>query len=200
MKIARTLTAAAVSFASWQAGILACSASDAQEASANATNPLTADPDLAIFTFIIFILLLVVLYVLAWKPLMAGLDQRESSIAQLIDEAKLNNEQAEERLQQYEQKLATAAQEAQEYMEKAKRDAQATGEALIADARAEADRERQRAVNDITLAKNSALQEIASQSTDLAFSLARKMIQKEQKPEDHAALIRESLDQFPSEN
>ena len=44
------------------------------------------------------------------------------------------------------------------------------------------------------------MQEIADQSANLAFTLARKLIQKELKPEDHAALIRESLEQFPSEN
>ena len=43
-------------------------------------------------------------------------------------------------------------------------------------------------------------QEIADQSAKLAFMLARKLIRKELKPEDHTALIRESLEQFPSEN
>ena len=65
---------------------------------------------------------------------------------------------------------------------------------------ATAERERQRALSDITAAKNAAVQEIADQSADLAFTLARKLIQKELNPEDHAALIRESLEQFPSEN
>ena len=55
-------------------------------------------------------------------------------------------------------------------------------------------------LTDIATAKNAAVQEIAEQSADLAFTLARKLIQKELNPDDHAALIRESLDQFPSEN
>lgn len=199
MKILRTMTVATALFASWQAATLSALASGG-EADANATNPLTGDPDLAIFTGIIFVVLLAVLYALAWKPLMAGLDQRESSIADMIADAKRGSDEAAKKLEQYEQKLAAAAIEAQEIVEKARRDAHTAGEKLIADAHSGADRERQRAVSDITAAKNAALQEIADQSTDLAFNVARKLIQKELNPADHAALIRESLEQFPSEN
>ena len=117
----------------WQAGLLPALASES--ADPNATNPLTIDPDLAIFTGIIFLCLLVVLYVLAWKPLMAGLDQRERSIADMIDDAKRGSEEAAKKLEQYEQKLAAAAVEAQEIVEKARRDAHTAGEKLIADAR-----------------------------------------------------------------
>jgi len=56
------------------------------------------------------------------------------------------------------------------------------------------------ALADIEAAKNTAVQQIADQSTKLAFALARKLIHKELRPEDHTALIRESLEQFPSEN
>lgn len=198
MKIFQYLTLTIAWVAAWQWELLPAIAADT--ADPHATNPLTIDPDLAVFTGIIFLVLLAVLYMMAWKPLMAGLDQRERSIADMIDDAKRGSEEAAKKLEQYEQKLAAAAVEAQEIVEKARRDAGAAGEKLIADARAEADRERQRALTDITTAKNAAVQEIADQSADLAFTLARKLIQKELNPQDHAALIQESLQQFPSEN
>ncbi len=199
MKILRILALASVLFGAWQWGMMPACASGGG-AGSNATNPLTIDPDLAIVTAIIFLCLLGVLSVFAWKPLMAALDQREQSIADMIDNAKRGAEEAAKKLGQYEQKLAAAAVEAQEIVEKARRDATTAGEKLITDARAEAERERHRALADITSAKNAAVQEIADKSADMAFSLARKLIQKELKPEDHAALIRESLEQFPSEN
>ena len=90
--------------------------------------------------------------------------------------------------------------EAQSVIAQARRDATAAGEQLISDAHEDANRERQRALADIETAKNAAVQEIADQSAKLAFTLARKLIHKELKPEDHTALIRESLEQFPSEN
>ncbi len=188
--------AATALLAGWQAGMLPALGAG----NSSSGNPLTGDPDLAIFTFIVFVLLLAVLYAMAWKPLMAGLDQREKSIADMIDSAKSSSDEAAKKLEQYEQRLSAAAVEAQEIVDQARRDAETAGEKLITEARAGAERERQRALTDITAAKNAAVQEIADQSAGLAFSLARKLIQKELNPEDHAALIRESLQQFPSEN
>jgi F-type H+-transporting ATPase subunit b len=197
MKIMRTITAAVTLLASSQLDLLVAQAA---EGSSNATNPLTVDPDLAIFTAVIFLLLLVVLYVLAWKPLMAGLDQREQSIADMIEDAKRSAEDAARKLEQYEQQLASAAAEAQGMVAQARRDASQAGEKLIAEARSDAERQRQRALADIEAAKNTAVQQIADQSANMAFALARKLIQKELNPADHAALIREALEQFPSEN
>ena len=200
MRLSRFFTSASVLFGAWQGGTLMAWASEAAGASNSSVNPLSIDPDLAWFTLVVFVLLLMVLTKFAWKPLMKGLEQREQTIANMIDEAKRNNEEAAAKLRAYEQKLAEAATEAHEVMLQARRDAVAAGEKLLEDARAGADRERQRALTDIETAKNAAVQHIADQSANLAFSLARKLIHKELRPEDHAALIRESLEQFPSEN
>lgn len=163
-------------------------------------NPLSFDPDLAIFTMVVFVVLLLVLSKLAWKPLMSGLDQRERSIADMIENAQRNQQESEQRLREYERKLHAAAVEAQEIVARARRDAETVGQQLLAEARDDAQRERVRALADIDAAKTAAVREIAQRSTDLAFSLARKMIQKELRPEDHAELIRDSLGQFTSSN
>lgn len=200
MRLSRLITSASVLFAAWQGGTLVAWAAEAAGSSNSSVNPLTIDPDLAWYTMVVFVLLLLVLTKFAWKPLMKGLEQREKTIANMIDEAKRNNDEAAAKLLAYEQKLAEAATEAHEVVLRARRDAVAAGEKLIEEARAGADRERQRALADIEAAKNAAVQHIADQSANLAFSLARKLIHKELRPEDHATLIRESLEQFPSEN
>ena len=184
----------------WQAAVVSAVAAEVAGAESNATNPLTFDPDLAWFTLIVFVVLLLVLTKFAWKPLLAGLERREQTIANMIEEAKRNHDAAAQKLQAYEQKLAAATAEVQNVMAQARRDATAAGEQLISEAREEAHRERQRALAEIEAAKNAAVQQIANQSANLAFTLARKLIHKELKPEDHTALIRESLEQFPSEN
>jgi len=199
MKIMNTVSRVILVLGTWQAGLVSAMAAETGT-DPNATNPLTFDPDLAWFTLIVFALLLLVLTKFAWKPLLAGLERREQTIANMIDEAKRNQEAAAEKLQAYEQRLAAAAAEAQSVIAQARRDATAAGEQLISDAHEDANRERQRALADIETAKNAAVQEIADQSAKLAFTLARKLIHKELRPEDHTALIRESLEQFPSEN
>lgn len=200
MRLRPIITSASVILGTWHLSALLAWASEAAGAPDAQVNPLTVDPDLAWFTLVVFVLLLAVLTKFAWKPLMKGLEQREHTIANMIDEAKRNNEEAAAKLQAYEQKLAEAAAQAHEVILQARRDAVAAGEKLVEVARAGADRERQRALADIEAAKNAAVQQIADQSATLAFSLARKLIHKELKPEDHSALIRETLEQFPSEN
>jgi F-type H+-transporting ATPase subunit b len=199
MKILTIVPRASLVLAVWQAGLVSAWATEGG-ANPNAVNPLTFDPDLAWFTLIVFVGLLLVLTKFAWKPLLAGLERREQTIANMIDEAKRNQDAAQQRLEAYEQKLAAAAAEAHTILTQARRDAMAAGEQLVGQAREEANRERQRALDDIDAAKNAAVRQIADQSASLAFTLARKLIHKELKPEDHTALIRESLEQFPSEN
>ena len=85
-------------------------------------------------------------------------------------------------------------------MAQARRDSETLKEKLVAEAQAAGQRERERAVEDIKAAKNAALQEIAQKSVDSAVSLAGLILRKEVRPQDHAQLIRESLEKFPSSN
>jgi F-type H+-transporting ATPase subunit b len=70
----------------------------------------------------------------------------------------------------------------------------------MAEARELAQKERERAVADITTAKNQALSEIAQKSVSTAVSLAGSIIRREVKPQDHEALINDALGQFTKLN
>lgn len=167
--------------------------------------PALEDPsefrsDLAVWTFVVFLGLLAVLAKFAWRPVMEGLDKRERSIARMIDEARESADKAAEQLRHYEAKLAAAGAEARELLAKAQREAEAAKERIVAEAQQLADRERDRAVAEIQNAKNTALQEIAQKSVDVAVLLAGRIVRRELTQEDHARLIREALDQLPSRN
>jgi F-type H+-transporting ATPase subunit b len=167
--------------------------------------PVMNDPsefrsDLAIWTFVVFMCLLLVLGKFAWGPVTEGLDQREQSIAAMIEEAKLSQDKAAEQMKQYEAKLAAAGEEARELVAQARKDAEAAKDRVMAEAQAAADRQRERAVEDIQVAKNVALQEITEKSVDLALSLAGRIVRQQLKAEDHSQLIREAMDQLPSRN
>ena len=171
---------------------------------ANASHDLTAPQaiksDAAIFTVVIFLLLLLILIKFAWKPIAHGLELREKGIADKIEQARLAAEQATAQLQQYEAKLAAATAEAQQIVAQARQDAEAAGQKLIAEAQSAAAKERERAVADIGAAKNQALQEIAERSVDTAVTLARNIIRREVRPADHEQLIQDALKQFPAAN
>ena len=163
-------------------------------------NPLAFDPDLAICTAIVFVALLAILWKFAWGPISAGLDKREQSIAGNIEEAKASLEKANATLKEYESQLASAAAETKEMLEAAKRDAAAVREKSVNEAQEAAQRERERAVADINVAKNQALQEVAGTVTDLSVALASQIVRREVNASDHANLVTEALQQLPSSN
>lgn len=162
--------------------------------------PLAWRTDMAFFSAVVFGLLLVVLGATAWKPIMDGLEKRERGIANNIAQAQKAASEATAKLAEYEAKLAGAAEESQRIVAEARKDAEAAGQKLIATAQEEAARARDRAVADIESAKRVALSELASQSTDVAMSLAQRVVGREVRAEDHQGLIQEMLSKLPSNN
>lgn len=170
----------------------------------NATANLSAAQelrfDMSIATFLVFMALLLILGKFAWGPIMEGLDKREHAIESRIAEAHQSAHKAAEQLKQYEARLAAAAEEAKEIAMGARREAEIARDQILAEAKAGAQKERDKALEEISAAKNLALQQIAEKSVNIAVRLASSLIQREIKPTEHAQLIREAVDTFPSAN
>jgi len=169
-------------------------------ATANIANPADVRFDMAIYSAVVFVLLLVLLGKFAWGPISHGLEAREKSIADKIEQATRAAEEATAQLKQYEAKLAAAADEARAIVAQAHKDGEATREKIIAEANAAAQRERERAVADINAAKNEALREIAKQSVDTAIALAGNIVKREVKPAEHERLISDAISGFTKAN
>jgi F-type H+-transporting ATPase subunit b len=169
-------------------------------ASAALEDPAEIRYDMAICTFVVFLVLLILLRVFAWGRIMTGLERRETAIAARIEEAERNAEESAAQLQAYQDKMAASAQEAQEIIAQARRDAEAVAEKIRAEAQEDAERERRRAMADIQDAKNAALRDVAEKGADMAVLLAGRIVRRELKPQDYSELISEALGQFPSNN
>ena len=150
--------------------------------------------DMAIYTLVVFILMLIILRVAAWNPIKNALAEREQGIIDHIEDARRSASKAERLLEEYESKIAAAAQEANEIVAEGRRDAEATKDRIVQEAQDAATAERDRALNDIDIAKNAALQEVAEKSADIAVALAAKIVSKELNASDHQTLIKETLD------
>ncbi len=98
-------------------------------------HPQEFKSDLALFTLVVFILLLGLLLKFAWGPITRGLDKREQGIADQIEQARLDAEQSAETLQQYQQQLQAAVQEAQQIVAQARQDAETAGDKIIVEAK-----------------------------------------------------------------
>jgi F-type H+-transporting ATPase subunit b len=169
-------------------------------ASAELASPAELKYDMSIYTFVVFVILLGVLYKFAWGPIASALDLREETIQRQIEEARLASDKAAAQLKEYEARLTAATDEARQIVAGARKDAEVAKEKIVAEAREAAGRERDRAVADIHIAKNQALDQIAQKSVQTAVSLASSIIRREVKPQDHEALIGEAVNQFSKLN
>ena len=161
-------------------------------------SPFDDRVDLAIFTLIVFLGLLFILGKYAWGPIIKALNEREESIAKDIDDAAAANEQAQAKLASYDAKIAGAQDEAAAIIAEAKNDAIAAKEKIMADAADEAQRTKDRAMADISAAKNAAVQELAQNSVDSAVDLAGSIVGRTLQKSDHSNLIDKSIEKFTS--
>jgi F-type H+-transporting ATPase subunit b len=155
--------------------------------------------DLAVWTAVVFLVLLLVLWKFAWGPIRSGLEKREQGIADQIAQAEQSNRKAQQLLDQYDQKLADSKAEVRGLLDKGRRDAETLGREMLEKAKQEAQAEHQRALQQIDAATANALKELARQSSTLAVQLAGKILQAELKPEDHSRLIQQAVSDFGQE-
>lgn len=163
-------------------------------------SPVEFKSDLAIWTFCVFLLLAAILWKFAWGPISNGLEKREHHIAEEIAAAERANAEAKEMLAQYERKLASAQDEVRAIIDEARRDASHTQQEILAQARADAVAEMDRAKREVETAKDQALRELAETSANLAVELAGKIIRTQLDAGQHAQLVTEALSRFPDAN
>jgi len=156
-------------------------------------SPAWFQKDLAVWSFAVFLLLLALLGKFAWKPIMDGLEKREQGIADMIAATHAANDDARKLLVSYERRLTEATDEVRGMLDEARRDADATRQSIVAEARKAADDEKTRARHEIGLAKDDALAQIADRAADLAIEVAGKFLREKLGADDQARLVRDSI-------
>ena len=159
-------------------------------------NLFAGDLGNAIWTLVIFLLVIVVLGKYAWGPLLSALQQREQFIRNSLQEAKDDREAAEARLQEYEARLQKATAEATQIVEQGRQDADKAKGRIEETARTEADKMLDRAKREIDLARQSAIKDLYATSAELATDIAGKVLKREMSPKDHERLIQESIEEL----
>jgi F-type H+-transporting ATPase subunit b len=180
------------------AGALLMVAAEPAEAELNPVNfhGFNFPGDLTIWTAVVFVVVLLILWKFAWGPIAAGLENREKHIADQIAEAERANEESRRLLAEHEKRLATAGDEVRALLADGQRKAEQIGKEMLEKTKAEAAAERQRAVADIDTAATAAMKELAQRSAALAVELAGKIVRKRLDANDHRQLIEETLSGF----
>ena len=142
-----------------------------------------------------FLILLGLLYLVAYKPIMRMFDERSRKIKESMEQTESIKEQAARAEEAAKKRIETAAKEGQEVIaravrtgeeirQKAQQEAKPEAEALIAKARVEIQRER-----------NEAVAEMRKELADLTILAAEKVIEKELDKEAHRQLIDKVLEE-----
>jgi len=166
----------------------------ASEGEGGKGNPFAGDIGNALWTLVIFVVVLIVLGKFAWGPILAALQKREDFIRESLAQAKHEREEAEHRLKEYTEQLNAARTEASAIVDEGRRDAEVLKRKLEEAAKAEAQATIERAKREIGIAKETAVKELYGLSAKLATDMASRIIRKELNPKEHERLITEAID------
>lgn len=140
-----------------------------------------------------FAILLFVLWKFAFPPIMAMLEERERKIRESLEQADRTREQAEHRLKEYETKLAGAAREAEDLLNRARERAQVLQDENEKRMQADAERIKDNAAREIDHERRRAIQEIRDKTIDLSLIVAEKVVGRSLTDADHKRLAEETL-------
>jgi F-type H+-transporting ATPase subunit b len=141
-----------------------------------------------------FGILLFLLYKYAFPGILSMLEEREKKIKDSLDQAERHRTEAERKLKEYEAKLAASSKEAEGILATAKERAQQLMEENEQRLTTEAERIKGDATREIDHERRKAIQEIRTQTTDLALMVAEKVLQRSLNDADNRRLADEALD------
>ena len=174
------------------AGVAPAVASETGEA----PSPFAGDIGNALWTLIIFALVVFILGKFAWGPILGVFQKREEFIRESLEQARKDREAAEATLKEYTEKLHAAKLEATAIVDEGRRDAEAVKRKVEEEAKSEADAIIARARREIGIATDTAVKELYDLTGKLATDVAARIIRKELDPREHERLIAESVEEL----
>ena len=158
---------------------------------------LDINPGLIIWTTVTFILLVLVLSKVAWKPLVQALHDRESSIAKALEKAEEARKESERVLAENVRALATANEETSRILKEGRELAEQMKHEIVAKAHTQAKAELERAKEEISREKETALTEMRGEIAGMAIAAAEKLLDESLDTAKQKKMIDKVLGQFP---
>lgn len=157
---------------------------------------LAVNPGLVIWTTITFIVVLLVLWLTAWKPIIKALDERNSRVEDDLEKSRALREEAEDLMKEYQTKLDSATQEAVQIIDKGRKDSEAMRAKILSETQEEAASLRSRVSKELELAKIQALSELEAKVVDTAISVISGILAKDINDEEHKQMVMRELEQI----
>jgi len=152
--------------------------------------------DTAVWTCVVFLALFFILSKYAWGPILDGLKSREKTITNVMEEARRLRDDNARDTAKFRAELQEAYAKIPAMMEEARRDAAELKEQIRSEGTAEVQKERQRLLREIDIARDQALQDIWGQAANVATLIATKAIGRSLTGDDHRRLVDEAVDEM----
>ena len=142
-----------------------------------------------------FTLLALLLYFVAYKPVLRMLDERSARINQGIQDAENASRRAAEMEQEFERQMAEARREGQEIVAQATQMSERAGQEILERAREESRAQIERAREEIARERDLAMADLRRQVAELSLMISEKILGETLDEQDQHRLIAEFLEE-----
>lgn len=149
---------------------------------------------LIIWTIIIFLTVLAVLWRFAFGPILAAVNAREEGINKALEEARSRQAEAERLLEEHKQQLADARRQAQEIVANGREAGSRLQKEIEGKAREESDAILKRAKAEIEREKEAAVDALRGEAVDLALAAASKLLRQKLDGDQDRKLVMDFVD------
>jgi F-type H+-transporting ATPase subunit b len=147
-----------------------------------------------------FILLMIVLTKLLYRPLLAKMDERTQAIKKSLEEAQAVRAEAQKERAEHAAKIQAAHAEAQAIRASALKEAADEQRRLLETAREEADRLVAGAKAELAQDVRRAREDLRREVGDMAVQVAERLIRKSLRDEDHRRIVDDAIARLGQQN
>jgi F-type H+-transporting ATPase subunit b len=159
-------------------------------------NLLSFDTGLMVWTWITFLVVVVVLGWKAWRPMINALQKREDFIRESLAEAEEARKEAEKVARDYEEMVTKARQEAQAIVASGKETAERMKADILKESQEKAQAMISQAEAQISAERDKAILEIRGQIVDLSLMAAEKVLAKTVSKADNQRIIEDAIKEY----
>ena len=146
--------------------------------------------------FLSFLVLLIVVFVFAYKPVKKILKKRADYVENEIKEARESNLEAQKNVDEAKEIIAQSKVQASEIIKNAEKQGQEKYDTLIIDAKAEVEEMKVGAQEDIERAKEEAIQDIRNEMVNVALSASEEILKREVDSDDNKRLAEDFINRL----
>jgi F-type H+-transporting ATPase subunit b len=157
---------------------------------------LDVNPGLIVWTILTFIILLIILKKVAWKPILTALETREKEIADSLNRAEQTKVDAQKILEENQASLAKAEEESKKVIDQSRVYAENLKAQMLKESKEQAQKIIEDATAEIDRKKDAAFEELKNQIAEISVSAAEKIMKQNLDSEKNKQIVEKYLSEI----